>query len=89
MSDAPPPPRLRPLNDPRPVRVTSDARGFPLVVRTGARARRIEAIRDTWRIDDEWWRTPISRRYHDVVVEGGRRMALYQDLLSGRWYAQG
>ena len=46
-------------------------------------------VRETWRIDDEWWRRLLSRRYHDVVLEDGRCVTLYQDLVEQRWYLQG
>ena len=82
-------PRLRPLNEPRPVRVETDRAGTPLAVRLGRRDRRVEAVRATWRIDDEWWRASISRRYHDVVLEDGRFVVLYRDLETGSWFAQG
>jgi hypothetical protein len=54
----------------------------------GRRQLGVEAVRETWRIDDEWWRREISRRYHTVVLEGGRSLTLYQDLTRGGWYLQ-
>jgi hypothetical protein len=50
--------------------------------------RRIEEIIETWRIDDEWWRTPVSRRYVDVVLEGGGHVVLFEDLTTGQWFMQ-
>lgn len=46
------------------------------------------AVREAWRIDDEWWRRPISRDYRAVVLDDGRPVTLYHDLLDGRWYVQ-
>ena len=86
MTDAP---HLRPLGRPRPVDVRVDDFGEPIHVRLPGRpARRVEAIREAWRIDDEWWREPISREYRAVVLDDGRHVILYYDLLEGRWYAQ-
>jgi len=51
-------------------------------------ARRIDEIIETWRIDDEWWRTPISRRYVEVVLEGGGHVVLFEDLTIGQWFMQ-
>jgi hypothetical protein len=48
----------------------------------------VSAVRERWRIDDEWWRTPISRAYRAVVLDDGRSVTLYHDLLEDRWYAQ-
>jgi hypothetical protein len=82
-------PRLRPLGQPRPVDVRTDDEGEPVHVRfPGRPARRVAAVREAWRIDDEWWRRPISRDYRAVVLDDGRPVTLYHDLLDGRWYVQ-
>lgn len=81
--------RLRPLGRPRPAHVRTDEAGDPIYVRLpGRTARRVEAVRERWRIDDEWWREPISREYRAVVLDDGRHVILYHDLLTRRWYAQ-
>jgi len=49
---------------------------------------KIEAILETWRIDDEWWRQPIARAYMEVMLEGGKRLVLFQDLITGEWFSQ-
>ncbi len=48
----------------------------------------LEAIIETWRVDDEWWRKPVSRLYVEAVLEGGKRLLLYRDLTTGQWFAQ-
>ena len=48
----------------------------------------VETILDTWQLDDEWWRQRISRRYVAVMVEGGKRMLLFEDLVTGEWFEQ-
>jgi hypothetical protein len=86
MSNAP---RLRPLGQPRRVTVSADEHGEPVHVRMpGKPARRVETINERWRIDDEWWRQPISREYRAVVLDDGRNITLYHDLLDRCWYAQ-
>lgn len=45
-------------------------------------------ILDRWRIDDEWWRKEISRMYFQVVLEGGRILVLFHDLIEGGWFLQ-
>jgi hypothetical protein len=57
-------------------------------VRGSERTGKVAAIRETWRIDDEWWRRPISRLYYEVVLENGRILTLYHDLLEGGWWEQ-
>ena len=46
------------------------------------------SIHETWRIDDEWWRQPISRLYYQIVLENGKMMTLYRDLTNDTWHAQ-
>jgi len=76
--------RLRALNVPRAVQVAVDDRGLPTMVDDNA----VEEVLETWRIDDEWWREPIARRYADVVLAGGRHVVLFEDLQTGTWFAQ-
>lgn len=81
--------RLRPLDVPRPVRVDADGEGRPMALHVERGQRQVVAIRETWRIDDEWWRRPISRLYFAAVLENGRPVTLYRDLASGGWHLQG
>lgn len=80
--------RLRPLNQPRAVKVETDRGGLPRSVLLEGRRRRVEVIRETWRIDDEWWRRSVSRLYHEVVLEDGRLVTLYHDREDGSWHVQ-
>ncbi len=43
---------------------------------------------DTWLIEDEWWRTPVARRYLRAELTDGRVVTLFKDLLSGDWFLQ-
>ena len=49
----------------------------------------VESVGETWRVDDEWWRTPISRWYVEVMLHGGKHVMVYKDLLTGNWFSQG
>jgi hypothetical protein len=83
--------RLRALNIPERVDVELDATRQPGVVRTNRNphdGRRVEAIGEVWRIDDEWWREPIHRRYVEVIFEGGKRVVLFEDLVAKEWWMQ-
>jgi hypothetical protein len=64
--------------------VELEASGVLIVANVG----RIEAILESWRIDDEWWRQVISRAYMEVMLEGGKRLVLFQDLITGEWFSQ-
>jgi hypothetical protein len=48
----------------------------------------VETVLEMWRIDDEWWRREISREYFEVMMEGGKRVVLFQDLHTTDWYMQ-
>lgn len=78
--------RLRPLNAPVPVSVES-VDGKLYVVR-GEWCVEVESVLDRWQLDDEWWRQRISRRYVAVMIAGGKRMLLFEDLVTGEWYEQ-
>jgi len=50
--------------------------------------RAVVSIIETWRVDDEWWRDTISRRCFELVLEGGRHVVLYEDLVTSEWFLQ-
>ena len=80
---------LRFLNLPQPVQVEADAQGQPSRVQLRGRWQLVEAVRDIWRIDDEWWRDqPIHRLYYEIILDGGAVATLFQDLTDGEWYEQ-
>ena len=80
--------RLRPLKSPSPVRVRIDDEGLPVELHQKGKKLRVLAVRERWRIDDEWWRDPISREYYALVLEDGRSVILFRDLVAGGWYGQ-
>jgi hypothetical protein len=79
---------VTPLNAPREVRVAADEHNIPAFVWISGRQRRVVHIRNTWRIDDEWWRQEIARRYFDLELGNGSVTTVFQDLMSGKWYQQ-
>ncbi len=50
--------------------------------------RRVEEVVEIWVVQDEWWRSPIHRRYVEVVLEGGAHVVLFEDLTTGEWFMQ-
>ena len=82
-------PRLKALGQPKLVVVRTDEQCDPVHVRLpGKTARRVAVIRERWQIDDEWWRQAISRKYRTIVLDDGRVLTLYHDLIDGVWYVQ-
>ena len=75
----------RRLAEPRPATVETAADGRPETVD----GRRVDAIRESWLIEDRWWTTaPLRRRYWEVVTSDGRNLVAFRDLERGRWYTQ-
>jgi hypothetical protein len=93
---------LRPLNTPRRVFVELSERSLPVallepapgaaVLSLGSNPevsrRKVETIGEIWRVDDEWWRIPIARRYVEIILQGGKHVVLYHDLAKDEWYEQ-
>lgn len=48
--------RLRPLNRPRPLSVETGEDVRPIALHLSGHCCSVEAVLETWRIDDEWWR---------------------------------
>lgn len=74
------------LATPRGARVRADAHdGRPLVVD----GREIDAVRESWLIEDRWWsEAPLRRRYWEVVTTCGRNVVVFHDLREGGWFRQ-
>ena len=76
---------MRRLAEPRPATVEAAADGRP----DTADGRGVEAIRESWLIEDRWWtEAPLRRRYWEVVTADGRNLVAFRDLERGRWYMQ-
>ena len=78
----------RALNLPRETGVLADKAGVPVAVTGKGRRRRVLQVMEAWRVDDEWWRQEVSRLYFRLEMEGGIRLTVFQDLVSGKWYEQ-
>jgi CO dehydrogenase/acetyl-CoA synthase delta subunit len=70
-----------------PLRVVVEAGddGVPLLIAD----REVEAVRESWLVEDRWWTDrPLRRRYWEVVTKSGRNDVVFHDLESGRWWRQ-
>jgi hypothetical protein len=75
----------RALNLPRPARVRVQDTA-PCVVN----GERVEAVRESWLVEDRWWsERPLRRRYWELVGERGRNQVVFHDLCAGGWFTQG
>jgi hypothetical protein len=51
--------------------------------------REVEAVRESWLVEDRWWtHAPVRRRYWEIVTTCGRNLVVFRDLVEGEWYRQ-
>lgn len=75
----------RQLALPRRARVRAAAGGRPVAVD----GRRVEAVRESWLVEDRWWtERSLRRRYWEVVTACGRDVIVFHDLVGGGWFTQ-
>jgi CO dehydrogenase/acetyl-CoA synthase delta subunit len=49
----------------------------------------VDAVRESWLVEDRWWTDrPLRRRYWEVVTTCGRNDVVFRELGEGRWYRQ-
>jgi hypothetical protein len=73
------------LSEPQPATVEATTDGRPQQIDGKA----IEAVRESWLIEDRWWTdNPLRRRYWEVVTADGRNLIAFRDLVRGRWFTQ-
>jgi len=73
------------LNEPLPARVRAAAGGRPVAVD----GRAVDAVRESWLVEDRWWTDrPIRRRYWEVVTADGRNLVVFREIAGGRWFRQ-
>jgi protein ImuB len=62
------------LNVPQRARVQAGDGGRPLAVD----GRAVDAVRESWLVEDRWWTdTPLRRRYWEVVTVDGRNLVVF------------
>jgi hypothetical protein len=73
------------LNSPQEALVEAAFDGSPRQVNRSA----VMLVREEWRVVDRWWTDePVSRRYFDLVLEGGERCVVFRDVERGGWFTQ-
>ncbi len=77
--------RPRRILEPQAVRVAAGADGRPRQIA----GHRVDAVRESWLVEDRWWtEAPLRRRYWEVVTDDGRDLVVFRDLEAGGWYRQ-
>jgi len=75
------------LYDPEPpITVEVGDQGRPAAV-TWQRREPVREVVNRWRVDDDWWRVPISRTYY-MVRTPTAMLEVYRDDRTGDWYLQ-
>ncbi len=77
-----------PIDVPREIRVMAKGRGSPAFVWIKGKKLGVIRIRNVWRVDDEWWRQEIARRYFDVELNNNSVTMVFQNLITEKWYQQ-
>ena len=73
------------VNEPRAALVDAAFDGTPRRVNRQG----VALVREEWRVVDRWWtEEPVSRRYFEVVLEGGQNTIVFLDGEVGRWFTQ-
>lgn len=63
----------------------TEGAGQPVVVDRVA----VEAVRETWVVEDRWWTNqPLRRHYFELVLVNGRNTVVFCDLTTRRWFTQ-
>ena len=76
---------MKRLAKPKRAAVLAGSQGRPQSVDS----REVEAVRESWLVEDRWWTpTPVRRRYWEVVTTDGRDLVVFRDLVEGEWYRQ-
>ena len=74
------------LGHPPLIDVDVDALGQPARLRWDGSSERVEVC-NRWRIEEAWWRRPVSRDYYKLV--GRSLLALvYLDRVDGTWHLE-
>ncbi|MEO6496875.1 MAG: hypothetical protein ABIO51_05240 [Solirubrobacteraceae bacterium] len=72
------------LGTPRLARVRAGSDGRPLHVE----GREVDAVRESWLVEDRWWTdAPLRRRYWEIVTTCGRDVVVFRDLQGERWFS--
>ena len=60
------------------------AHGIPVEVD----GRHVEHVLEQWVVEDRWWTPrPVRRRYFELVLEDGRNVVVFRDLVSRQWFS--
>lgn len=76
--------RPRRLGVPEPTHVRAEEGGVP----TAVKGTPVDSVREQWVVEDRWWTSrPLRRRYFELVLEDGRNVVVFRDLIARKWFS--
>jgi hypothetical protein len=48
----------------------------------------VAEVVNTWRVETDWWRTPVGRDYMRCLLNDGECIDLYRNLETGEWHRE-
>lgn len=73
------------LGAPVPAKVRPGPRGVPATVA----GLEVDSVLEDWLVEDRWWTGhALRRRYFECVLENGRNVVVFHDLVKRRWFEQ-
>lgn len=77
--------RPRRMAVPRRVPVRARADGVPEAFEGAS----VTAVREEWVVEERWWTArPLRRRYFELVLDDGRNVVVFRDLVTRGWFCQ-
>jgi hypothetical protein len=67
------------------VSVRTGTGGAVTAVRLDGRWEEIDRVAARWRVETDWWRTPVRRDYWRCLLHGGDCVEICRDHSSDRW----
>jgi len=68
------------------VEVRDGGAAVPAALRFDGGWREVLEVAARWRVETDWWRTPVRREYVRCLLSGGECVDVYRDLDSGGWF---
>ncbi len=80
---------LKPLLNPKPIKLKIDNFGKPVSLFLKGRQRQIYSVLKQWRLKSFWWEAQvIERQYYRLLLQDGFEIDVFQDLNNQCWYRQ-
>ena len=72
----------------RRVRVRVDGDGVPTHLESAAGWQPVTRVLNRWRIDCDWWRSPISREYWRLLIDDDLALECFYNRASAEWFVE-